>query len=81
MGTVSLLWALATCGVRSEVLSSASLGVGRPEIRTCLSLLWQELQAAMACSALGLGADTGTPEMCMLDVETGRREERERPVG
>lgn len=31
----------------------------------------------MACSALELGADTGTPEMCMLDVETGRREERE----
>ena len=38
--------------------------------------LWQELQAAVACLALELGADTGTPAMFMLDVERGRREER-----
>lgn len=75
MGTVSL-WALATCGVRSEVLSSCLAGVGHPEIRTCLSLLWQELQAAMACSALSLGL-TSNSEMCMIDVE----EKRERAVG
>ena len=31
----------------------------------------------MACFVLELGADAGTPVMCMLDLGMGRGEERE----